>query len=90
MLFLQEMHALHQNQSCSSNNQANFERAGLDPDQQHCIKELSAGQATEYSSGEQVGLENTLINTLLLVLCYSLNTSSDTCILATITIWTSF
>lgn len=41
---------------------------GVDPDQQRFTEELLAQQSREYSLGEQAGLEDTLMQTLLLLL----------------------
>lgn len=67
---------------------SNFTRAGSDPDQQHGTGELSAGQSEECSPREQAGTGNTLKNSLLLGQCYSPNARSESCMSATITIWT--
>lgn len=81
LLFLQDLHPLHQKQCCSSNNQRG---AGVNPDQKRFTEELPAQQSREYSSGEQAGLEDTLMQRQLLVLCYSLNTFTS----ATSPVWT--
>lgn len=73
MSFLQDVHPLH----------PNHQQAGVDADQQLCPEELPAEQSRGYSLGEQ-GMGDAVMQTPVLVLCYSLNTYTS----ATTPIWT--